>query len=246
MPPLLNRQTVDEFRYLKNTMKRTLEPELMDTAEDARQYNRMDHSGVNRLFVDDLIAFAAHCQSEGYDGLATDIIDVGTGTALLPIELCRRDPTVQVLAVDDAVSMLDLAIYNIEAASLRERITLDKADAKSLKFDDDFFDTAISNSLIHHSPVPAKCFAELHRITASSGIIFVRDLVRPDSETAAEALVKRYACDETPYCQRLFLESFHAALTLCEVQKIVAGLGYDAETVTMTSDRHWTWAAVKP
>ena len=108
-----------------------------------------------------------------------------------------------------------------------------------------FFDTAISNSLIHHLPDPAKCFAELHRMTASGGIIFVRDLVRPDSETAADALVQQYACDETPYCQRLFLESLHAALTLSEVQEIVADLGYAAETVTMTSDRHWTWAAVK-
>ena len=120
-------------------MKRTLEPELMDTAEDARQYNRMDNSGVNRLFVDDLIAFAAQCQTDGFDGLATDIVDVGTGTALLPIELCRRESSVQVLAVDDAVNMLDLAIYNIEAASLRDRINLDKADAKSLKFEDGIF-----------------------------------------------------------------------------------------------------------
>ena len=226
-------------------MKRTLEPELMDTPEDAQQYNRMANSVVNRLFVDDLIAFADQCRTEGYDGLGTDIVDVGTGTALVPIELCRREPSVHVQAVDDAVNMLDLAIYNIEAASLRECITLDKADAKSLKFEDEFFDTAISNSLIHHSPDPAKCFAELHRITASGGIVFVRDLVRPDSAVEAETLVQEYAGDETSYCQRLFLESLHAALTLCEVQNMVGDLGYAAETVTMTSDRHWTWAAVK-
>jgi len=227
-------------------MKRTLEPELMDTLEDARQYNRMDHAEVNRQFVDDLIAFADHCQSEGYDGLATDIADVGTGTALVPIELCRRVDSVHVLAIDDAVSMLDLAIYNIESANLRERITLAKGDAKSLVFEDDAFDTAISNSLIHHSPDPEKCFAELHRVTAAGGIVFVRDLVRPESATIAEQWVQQYASDATEYCQRLFLDSFHAALTLSEVQTMVGDLGYDSKTVTMTSDRHWTWAAVKP
>ena len=227
-------------------MKRTLEPELMDTPEDAQQYNRMDNSGVNRLFVDDLITFADQCQTKGYDGLATNVIDVGTGTALIPVELCRRDRSVRVLAVDDAASMLELAVNNIEAAFLRDRITLARADAKSLTFEDDVFDTTLCNSLIHHSPDPAKCFTELHRITASGGIVFVRDLSRPDSSAQAQALVQKYAGDETSHCQRLFLDSLHAALTLSEVQRMVAGLGYAAETVTMTSDRHWTWAAVKP
>ncbi len=227
-------------------MKRILEPELMDTIEAARQYNRMDHADVNRRFIDDLIAFADQCQSEGYDGLATDVADVGTGTALIPIELCRRDDRVRVLAVDDAINMLDLAIYNIEAANMRDRITLAKNDAKSLTFQDNTFDTTICNSVIHHSPAPDKCFSELHRVTATSGILFVRDLVRPQSEEIAKQWVQQYAGDATDYCQRLFLESFRASLTLTEVQKIVVDLGYDAQTVASTSDRHWTWAAVKP
>lgn len=227
-------------------MKRTLEPELMDSLEDARQYNQMDHADVNRQFVDDLIAFADQCQNDGYDGLATDVIDVGTGTALVPIELCQTVATVRVLAVDDAVNMLDLAIYNIEAACLRDRITLAKGDAKSLVFEEDMFDTTISNSLIHHSPDPVKCFAEMHRVTATSGILFVRDLVRPPNAATAEQWVQQYAGDATDRCRRLFLDSFHASLTLAEVQKIVVDLGYDAKTVAMTSDRHWTWTAVKP
>jgi len=41
----------------------------------------------------------------------------------------------------------------------------------------------------------------------------------------------------------LFRDSLHAALTLEEIRSLVVELGYAAETVTMTSDRHWTWAA---
>lgn len=227
-------------------MKRTLEPELMDSLEDARQYNQMDHADVNRRFVDDLIAFANQCQTDGYDGLATDVVDVGTGTALVPVELCRAVDSVRVLAVDDAVNMLDLAIYNIEAANLRDRITLAKGDAKSLVFEDDMFDTTISNSLIHHSPQPGRCFSEMHRVTANGGILFVRDLVRPKTEAIAKQWVQQYAADATEYCQRLFLDSLQASLTMAEVQELVVDLGYDAKTVAMTSDRHWTWAAVKP
>ena len=38
-------------------LKRVLEPEVMDTPEEARDYDGMDHSEVNQLFVDDLLAF---------------------------------------------------------------------------------------------------------------------------------------------------------------------------------------------
>ena len=31
-----------------------------------------------------------------------------------------------------------------------------------------------------------------------------------------------------------------------EMQQLVAELGFAAETVRLTSDRHWTWSATKP
>jgi len=37
-----------------------------------------------------------------------------------------------------------------------------------------------------------------------------------------------------------------AALTVEEVQALIEPLGFDASTVQATSDRHWTWQAIKP
>ena len=39
------------------SLKRVLEPEVMDTIEEARDYDQMDHSAVNQLFVADMLAF---------------------------------------------------------------------------------------------------------------------------------------------------------------------------------------------
>lgn len=64
-------------------LARTLEPEVMDTPEEALAYDSMDHADVNRVFVDDFLAA---------DPEAGEILDLGTGTALIPIELCRRAP----------------------------------------------------------------------------------------------------------------------------------------------------------
>jgi hypothetical protein len=57
-------------------LNRTLEPEVMDTAADALDYDRMDHREVNRRFVDDFLAAAPDL---------SDVLDLGTGTAQIPI-----------------------------------------------------------------------------------------------------------------------------------------------------------------
>ena len=96
-------------------MKRVLETEVMDTEQEAIDYDAMDHSNVNQLFVTDLL-------TAGFTG--GDVLDVGTGTAQIPIELCKAIDDCRVMAIDMATHMLDLGRYNIEAAGLIERITL--------------------------------------------------------------------------------------------------------------------------
>ncbi len=80
------------------------------------------------------------------------------------------------------------------------------------------------------------------RLVSAEGTLFVRDLVRPESQAEIEHLVTTYAGSEPQFAQDLFAASLHAALTLDEVRAIVAALGMPGETVAMTSDRHWTWS----
>ncbi len=226
-------------------MKRILEPELMDTPEAAAEYNALAHAEVNRLFAQDFLAFAQQAYANDLDAVAWNVLDVGTGTALLPIELCKINSDVNVVAIDDAVSMLDLAIYNLEAAGMRERIALAKVDAKAMPYDDNSIEMVIANSIHHHIPDPQVCFAEIVRVTEDDGILFARDLARPDDEQAIDALVKRYVAKESTESQRLFAQSLRASLTVDDVADIVESLGFERSSVSMTSDRHWTWAAVK-
>jgi ubiquinone/menaquinone biosynthesis C-methylase UbiE len=239
-------------------LKRTLEPEVMDTDDDAREYNRMDHSEVNVRFVDEYIAFldsnGKHLgpldvneleESQSETNRIADILDPGTGTALIPIELCKRTPEVRLMAIDMAVSMLDLAVYNLEVAGIRGRVTLAQVDAKDMGYEDSMFDSVMSNSIVHHIPEPQTVLKEIDRVTRAGGVVFVRDLMRPDSAETVDEIVKTYAGQESDYSRRLFKESLHASLSIDEIKAMVADLGYDPGTVTATSDRHWTWAAVK-
>ena len=217
-------------------LKRVLEPEVMDSVEEARDYDQMDHAAVNDVFVTDLLASGE---------ITGEVLDLGTGTAQIPVALCQQHDDCQVMAVDLAVHMLDLARYQIEVNGLVERIMLDHIDAKSLPHDSDRFDVVMSNSIVHHIPEPAGVLAEAIRVVRSGGRLFFRDLLRPESDESVQQLVSTYAGDANDHQRQMFDDSLRAALSLDEIQNLITELGYNPEEVQATSDRHWTWSTTK-
>lgn len=218
---------------------RTLEPEVMDTAEEARDYDTMDHSTVNRVFVDDFLAVYAVAPPG-------PILDVGTGTGQIPLELCRRQPTCQVTAIDLADHMLTVGRDHVRRAGLEGRLRLERWDAKDMPCADAAFAAVMSNSIVHHIPEPIAVFVEMVRVLRPGGVLFVRDLLRPDADTTLRRLVELYAAGANAHQRKMFADSLHAALSLAEVQALVTTLGFHPATVRQTTDRHWTWAARKP
>jgi ubiquinone/menaquinone biosynthesis C-methylase UbiE len=225
-------------------LSRTLEPEVMDTRDDAWDYDTMDHAEVNRRFVEDLLVdvdLPTGNDDEDVDPLL--VLDIGTGTAQIPILLCQATDDVRVLAADAATSMLDLARLNVEIAGVRERIQLDASDAKKMPYRNEMFDAVISNSIVHHIPEPREVLREAVRVTKPGGLLFFRDLKRPADEVEVDRLVETYAAGCNDHQRTLFRDSLHAALTIDEMRALVIELGFAPETVELTSDRHWTWSA---
>ncbi len=220
---------------------RVLEPEAMETPEEVRQYDAMDHSAVNARFAEDFLAVHGPCRGG-------EVLDVGTGTARIPIALAHADNQARVLALDLSDAMLKQAEKNIAAAGLSHRIRIHHGDAKSLVdlFGDGSFEAIISNTIIHHIPHPEPVLADMARLVAHRGTLFVRDLARPGSAREILQLGEMYASSESPSARALFEASLGAALTLPEIRAIVVSLGHDPNTVAMTSDRHWTWIWRRP
>lgn len=219
-------------------LTRVLEPEVMDTAEEAADYDAMDHVGVNRRFVDDLMAALGGRQPG-------TLLDVGTGTAQIPIELARRPFTSRITAIDLAEEMLAVGRRNVAAAGLAN-IALELVDAKVLPYADASFDVVMSNSIVHHIPEPTGTFAEMRRVLRPGGLLFVRDLLRPESAEDVERLVAAYAGDESARQQQLFRQSLHASLALDELRETAAVAAIDPDGIAQTSDRHWTLIWQRP
>ena len=220
------------------SLHRILEPEVMDTLEEAFEYDSMDHSQVNEVFCSDF--FAARNLNDG-----VQVLDVGTGTAQIPIAMCKRNSGLKITAIDLAESMLTLGNKNIQTARLEDSITLVQIDSKKMPYPDESFDQVVSNSIIHHIPNPVECFKEMIRVTKKDGLLFIRDLLRPFSLVELQNIVNLHAGDATPKQKQLFTDSLHASLSLAEVREMVKRFGFEAFTVIQSSNRHWTFTARK-
>jgi ubiquinone/menaquinone biosynthesis C-methylase UbiE len=218
-------------------LQRVLEPEWMDCPEEARDYNNMDHAAVNRDFVSDLCA-------AGFQG--GDVLDIGTGTALIPIEIAKLGLDCRIMAADAAVAMLERARLNVEIAGLMRVVQLSHCDAKAMPYAAGMFDWTLCNGSVHHIPDPVRLWQEAWRVTRGGGRLFFRDLLRPESESHCERLVNTYAAGCNEHQREMFRRSLRAALSLEEVQAVVATFSCPPDSVAITSDRHWTWIATKP
>jgi ubiquinone/menaquinone biosynthesis C-methylase UbiE len=212
-------------------MDRILEPEVMDTWLEATAYDAMDFESVNTAFAADAIAL---------DSLAVKILDVGTGTARIPILMCQQRPQYLITGIDLAQSMLIIAQRNIGAAKLTQRIKLERVDSKRMPYPDLEFDLLISNSLVHHLPNPLSFFGEIKRLVKPDGAILIRDLIRPESDKVVNELVAKIGGDYEDRQQQLFRDSLKAALTLAEVRELVDRVGLTEVDLTQSSELHWT------
>ncbi|MEO6863672.1 MAG: methyltransferase domain-containing protein [Microcoleus sp.] len=212
-------------------MQRVLEPEVMDTWEEAVEYDSMDFTEVNVAFAQSAIALGPMCGK---------ILDAGTGTARIPIAIAQMRPAWELTCIDLSANMLKVGLENLEKAGVRSQINLELIDAKAMPYRESYFDMVISNSIIHHLPDPLPFLQEVRRVLKPNGAIFLRDLLRPLNETIRNNLVEMYAGDCNSHQQQLFSDSLQAAFTLDEVETMLETAGLEGLRIYESSDRHWT------
>jgi len=209
-------------------LQRVLEPEVMDTVEDATEYASMDHAEANAALVGRLLELGVHGR----------VLDIGTGPGDIPLLLCDRLPEVHVTGIDLAQTMLDVAERNRAGSAHAARVEFRIADAKGLEFEDASYDSVFSNTILHHIPDPVPFLSEALRVLKPGGCLLVRDLMRPSSQEELERLVALYAANDTPYQRRLFRDSLHAAFRPEEIRELAQRAGLAAADVVVDSDRH--------
>lgn len=226
----------------RSWIPRVPEPELMDDPREVRAYDEGDFTEVNRLLAQRAIALA---------GPVGRAVDLGTGPASVPLELCRLAPGWKVVAVDAGPRMLQRARQKIREAGLGGRIVTRLARVQDLgkraggAGQVGRFELVLSNSLLHHLRDPLSLWVAAERLLARGGRLVVQDLVRPASRGKVEELVRRHAGEASPLLRELFEQSLHAAFTVEEIEaqlEFVPGLEAHVEVV---SDRHVLVTAIR-
>jgi ubiquinone/menaquinone biosynthesis C-methylase UbiE len=209
-------------------MQRQLEPEVMDTADEAAQYDAMDHREPNAAFVARLLALNASGR----------MLDLGTGPGHIPLLVCDAVPGCTVTGIDLSREMLAIAERRRLASPHAGRITYRLADAKALPFADATFDAVFSNTILHHIPDPRPFLREAARVLRPGGALLIRDLFRPPDERRLDDLVALHAGDATDPQRKMFRDSLMAALTPDELGTIAQSIGLTDARVVIDTDRH--------
>src|SRR6185437_1604973 len=99
-------------------------------------------------------------------------LDVGTGAGTLALALAPL--VLEVVGVDIVPELLERA-----RAKAPANVTFVEGDATSLPFETGSFDLTCTRRTLHHIARPERVIAELARVTASGGRIFVDDQIAP-------------------------------------------------------------------
>ena len=214
------------------TMERQPEPDLMNGEEQALAYAQADFAEPHENFVE---LFKQSFPGQIIDG---DVLDLGCGPGDVIIRFAKHFPHSQMLAVDGAESMLALGQKAVDAADLSNRITLQKAYLPTDSLPEKNYQTIISNSLLHHLQDPQVLWQTIKQYASKGTRVFIMDLMRPRSESAAKELVEEYARDEPEILQHDFYHSLLAAYTVGEVEEQLEREALLELSVKPVSDRH--------
>ena len=109
---------------------------------------------------------------EDYGVLEGVCVDVGCGTAVFTIELCRYSK-LKIYALEKEKAIYKVACMNIEKERLTGKIIPVLGDAHDLPFENEFADFIISRGSYHCWEDKAGVFKEVYRVLKKEGIGFV-------------------------------------------------------------------------
>jgi len=165
--------------------------------------------------------------------------DRGWGPGEITIRLARALPGWKVTGLDAGPHMLTHAELRLAAESLADRVRFRRSYLPDPSLEDGAWDAVVSNSLLHHLPKPQVLWQTVVRLGAPGAAVQIMDLMRPDNEKHAQALLEQYAGDAPEVLREDFYNSLLAAYTPEEVSAQLLEAGLDCFRVESPSDRHW-------
>ncbi len=100
------------------------------------------------------------------------VLDLGSGTGYLAIEIARRVPGLQVYGIDLSRQMVKIARRHARGV---ENVRFELSNVANLPFKDGSVDFIVSTGSLHHWKTPARVFDECYRTLKAAGEAWIYD-----------------------------------------------------------------------
>ena len=212
-------------------MQRICEPELMEEPLQAQAYAEADFNATDQAVITRL-------EEHFPAGLGERIIDLGCGPGNISFRLAARYPASAVLGLDGSEAMLAIAAARLADLPHPTGLSFRRAVLPCTELPSRGFSALVSNSLLHHLHDPGVLWRTVRQLGAAGAAVYVKDLRRPATEAAAQALLATHLAGAPAVLQRDYLHSLRAAFTPEEVGEQLLAAGLIGLRVSAVADRH--------
>ena len=180
IPPLANREQVRESAF-SAVWSQELDKAFKDIAPYYDRGNQIASLGCWGWF---LRCFMSMIEVQPNQR----VLDVCAGTNAIGIALLKREPTLEIQAIDRSVAMQEVGRQRAEQLGFHIHSTI--ADVHTLPFPDNHFDVVTLQFASRHLKI-AHMFGEINRVLKPGGYFYHCDMLRP-SNRVVEKLYYAY------------------------------------------------------
>jgi ubiquinone/menaquinone biosynthesis C-methylase UbiE len=120
-----------------------------------------------------------------------ELIDLGSGTGYLAIEIAKRAPGLRVYGIDLSKAMVKIARKHAQTAKVKN-VQFELGNAAELPFGDSSIDFVVSTGSLHHWKRPVTVFNECYRVLKEGREAWVYDGCPDIPEEEAGKVAERY------------------------------------------------------
>jgi len=226
-PPVATREIAREERF-NDVWTRELNEVFADVAPYYDRANFVASLGLWGWFLRQFMATVDLQPRER-------VLDVCAGTNAIGIALLRREPTLEVHAIDRSREMQEVGRQRAEALGFRIRSNIE--DVHTLPYPDNHFDVVTLQFASRHLRV-RRVFSEIHRVLKPGGRFYHCDMLRPSSRTV-ETLYYGYlrfclwftgfvfrSGPAALNCKKYFIHALQMFYSAEELSAVLRELGY--------------------
>jgi demethylmenaquinone methyltransferase/2-methoxy-6-polyprenyl-1,4-benzoquinol methylase len=226
-PPLATREIAREEQF-RNVWTNELNDVFADVAPYYDRANHVASLGMWDRFLREFMATVDVRPKER-------VLDVCAGTNAIGIALLKREPTLEVHAIDRSAAMQEVGRRNAEALGFRIGSTID--DVHTLPYPDNHFDIATLQFASRHLRV-RRVFSEIRRVLKPGGRFYHCDMLRPGNPLVEKLYYTylRFCLNFTGFlfasgpaalnCREYFINALQMFYSAEELSDVLEDLGY--------------------